>query len=64
MAYFQMEKEKVETKSEEEDIPQEVIKHPLQTSWTLWFYENDRNKSWEDNQVEIYTFNTVEDFWL
>jgi translation initiation factor 4E len=55
--------EKTEASNQIDTVPQEVVKHPLQCSWTLWFYENDRNKSWEDNQVEIYTFNTVEDFW-
>lgn len=41
----------------------ELVKHPLQHSWTLWYYEPDRNKSWEDNQNQVSTFNTVEDFW-
>lgn len=46
------------------EIPPEcLIKHPLQHSWTLWYYENDRNKSWEDNLSEITSFDTVEDFW-
>lgn len=27
------------------------------------YYEPDRNKSWEDNQNQVSTFNTVEDFW-
>ncbi|XP_071455670.1 eukaryotic translation initiation factor 4E-like [Hetaerina americana] len=43
--------------------PEQLIKHPLQNIWTLWFYENDRSKSWEDNQREITSFDTVEDFW-
>jgi hypothetical protein len=25
--------------------------HPLQHSWTLWFFKNDRGKPWEQNQV-------------
>lgn len=41
----------------------ELVKHPLQHQWTLWYYEPDRNKSWEDNQNKVSTFNTVEDFW-
>lgn len=41
----------------------ELVKHPLQHAWTLWYYEPDRNKSWEDNQNQVSTFNTVEDFW-
>jgi Eukaryotic initiation factor 4E len=41
----------------------ELVKHPLQHSWCLWYYEPDRNKSWEDNQNQVSTFNSVEDFW-
>ncbi|XP_068158971.1 eukaryotic translation initiation factor 4E1-like [Drosophila tropicalis] len=40
-----------------------LAKHPLQNTWTLWYLENDRSKSWEDMQNEISSFDTVEDFW-
>ncbi|CAG9560744.1 unnamed protein product [Danaus chrysippus] len=43
--------------------PEFLIKHPLQNTWSLWFYDNDRNKSWEENQIELTSFDTVEDFW-
>jgi translation initiation factor 4E len=43
--------------------PELLNKHPLQNSWTLWFFKNDKNRNWEDNQRSIITFNTVEDFW-
>ncbi|KDR11192.1 eukaryotic translation initiation factor 4E-like [Zootermopsis nevadensis] len=47
-----------------DELPPELqIKHPLQNTWTLWYYENDRNKNWEENQKEIISFDTVEDFW-
>lgn len=46
-----------------EPSPELLIKHPLQNSWTLWFFKNDRNRNWEDNQRPIITFNAVEDFW-
>ena len=29
----------------------------------MWFYKNDRTKSWEDNQNSVINFQTVEDFW-
>jgi translation initiation factor 4E len=29
----------------------------------LWFFKNERNRSWEENQRPIITFSTVEDFW-
>ncbi len=35
----------------------------MQNSWTLWFFKNDRTRSWEENQRPIITFSTVEDFW-
>lgn len=41
----------------------ELVKHPLQHPWTLWYYEPDRTKTWEDNQNKVSTFTTVEDFW-
>jgi len=44
-------------------VPEKVVKHPLQNSWTLWFFKNDKQRSWEDNQKAIITVNTVEDFW-
>jgi len=43
--------------------PVQVIKHPLQNSWTLWFFKNDKGRSWEENQKPIVTVSTVEDFW-
>ncbi|GIY53918.1 eukaryotic translation initiation factor 4E-1A [Caerostris darwini] len=47
-----------------EDVdPELLIKHPLQNMWSLWFYRNDRSKSWEENLMEIITIDTVEDFW-
>lgn len=45
------------------EVSQELIKHPLQHTWTLWYYENDKTKGWEENQREITSFSTVEDFW-
>ncbi|XP_022919028.1 eukaryotic translation initiation factor 4E-1A-like isoform X2 [Onthophagus taurus] len=39
------------------------MKHPLQNCWTLWYFENDRANTWEKNQKEIASFETVEDFW-
>jgi len=39
------------------------MKHPLQNTWTLWFFKNDKSQSWESNQKPVIDFNTVEDFW-
>uniref|UniRef100_A0A1B0AVS9 eIF-4F 25 kDa subunit n=1 Tax=Glossina palpalis gambiensis TaxID=67801 RepID=A0A1B0AVS9_9MUSC len=54
---------KEETKEQEEVRTEHLLKHPLQNTWTLWYLENDRTKSWEDMQNEIMSFDTVEDFW-
>ncbi|KAF4319460.1 hypothetical protein BBO99_00005292 [Phytophthora kernoviae] len=43
-----------------------ATKHPLQHRWVLW-YDNPKKRhsteSWEENLKNVYTFNTVEDFW-
>jgi len=54
--------------SSEDKIAPEIgkelyVKHPLQHSWTLWFFKNDRHQDWEQNQKSIISFDTVEDFW-
>ncbi|XP_052899466.1 eukaryotic translation initiation factor 4E1 isoform X1 [Anopheles moucheti] len=43
--------------------PECLIKHPLQHTWTLWYLEVDRSKSWTDSMNEVTSFSTVEDFW-
>ena len=43
--------------------PEPLMKHPLQNAWTLWFFKNDKSKTWEENQRPIITVTTVEDFW-
>merc|ERR1711874_550641 len=30
--------------------PEKIIKHPLQNAWTLWFFKNDKTRSWEDQR--------------
>ncbi|TNM99974.1 hypothetical protein fugu_013007 [Takifugu bimaculatus] len=39
------------------------IKHPLQNRWALWYFKNDKSKSWTENLRLISKFDTVEDFW-
>ncbi|KAK8779967.1 hypothetical protein V5799_018692 [Amblyomma americanum] len=39
------------------------LKHPLEHSWSLWYYKKDRSRSWQENLLEISSFDTVEDFW-
>ncbi|EDW76928.1 uncharacterized protein Dwil_GK20927, isoform A [Drosophila willistoni] len=51
------------TNTDETVRTEHLFKHPLQNTWTLWYLENDRSKSWEDMQNEITSFDAVEDFW-
>ncbi|OQV24743.1 putative Eukaryotic translation initiation factor 4E [Hypsibius exemplaris] len=41
------------------------IKHPLTTSWTLFYLDPDEAKKfgWTAGNKEVLSFNTVEDFW-
>lgn len=39
------------------------VKHPLQNKWALWFFKNDKAKSWKANLRLVTSFDTVEDFW-
>ena len=47
--------EKVKVNGNEDDAsvgaPERYIKHPLQNAWTLWFFKNDKSRTWEENQV-------------
>ncbi|GIY46847.1 eukaryotic translation initiation factor 4E-1A [Caerostris extrusa] len=52
-----------ENAAETEMTAEMRMKHPLQNVWSLWFYKNDRTKTWEENLTEIASFDTVEDFW-
>ena len=49
--------------AEETADPDLLIKHPLQNTWALWYFKNDKRNNWLDNQKVITTFSTVEDFW-
>ncbi|KAK8765632.1 hypothetical protein V5799_031759 [Amblyomma americanum] len=43
--------------------PEERLKHPLEHRWSFWYHTNDRNRTWQENLLEIASFDTVEDFW-
>ena len=49
--------------AEETNDQELLIKHPLQNTWALWYFKNDKRNNWLDNQKVITTFSTVEDFW-
>ncbi|KAJ8669056.1 hypothetical protein QAD02_000315 [Eretmocerus hayati] len=58
-----VDKKEKDDASPEEFPPELLIKHPLQHTWTLWYFEQDKNKSWEESQRLITNFDTAEDFW-
>ena len=39
------------------------MKHPLEHAWTFWYFRNDKSRSWEENQINLATVDTIEDFW-
>uniref|UniRef100_A0A8V0XMY5 Eukaryotic translation initiation factor 4E n=1 Tax=Gallus gallus TaxID=9031 RepID=A0A8V0XMY5_CHICK len=58
------EEEKTEpAPTQEVASPEQYIKHPLQNRWALWFFKNDKSKTWQANLRLISKFDTVEDFW-
>uniref|UniRef100_A0A3B3R2J5 Uncharacterized protein n=1 Tax=Paramormyrops kingsleyae TaxID=1676925 RepID=A0A3B3R2J5_9TELE len=42
--------ENVEETNQEVLSPEPYIKHPLQNRWSLWFFKNDKSKTWQANQ--------------
>merc|ERR1719238_857166 len=46
-------------------VPRDIaeMKHPLENAWTFWYYRNDKTCSWEENQINLATVDTIEDFW-
>ena len=49
--------------AEKSSLPLEAYKHPLESTWTFWYYNDKRDKSWEENLVELGDFSYAEDFW-
>ena len=39
------------------------MKHPLNNVWAFWYFSNDKTRSWEQNQHNLSTVDTIEDFW-
>lgn len=42
-----------------------VQKHPLQHTWCLWvlMHKQSTKDNWQNSQMNVHAFNTVEDFW-
>ncbi|KAH9362824.1 hypothetical protein HPB48_015213 [Haemaphysalis longicornis] len=43
--------------------PGSLHKRPLKHRWSLWFCRKDEHRSWEENMMEVTSFQTLEDFW-
>jgi len=39
------------------------LKHPLHNHWSFWYFQNERNRSWTENQVQIGAIGSIEVFW-
>ncbi|KAJ6667828.1 hypothetical protein lerEdw1_016149 [Lerista edwardsae] len=50
-------------KARREAAVEPFSKHPLQNRWVLWFFKNDKSKTWQENLRLVTKFDTVEDFW-
>ncbi|GAM21844.1 hypothetical protein SAMD00019534_050190 [Acytostelium subglobosum LB1] len=51
---------------EQKEFDTNMIKHPLQHRWSLWFDHRSQKTSqddWADALKKIISFDTVEDFW-
>jgi len=46
-------------------VPRNIVlmKHPLEHPWSFWYFKNDKSLSWERNQQNVATVDTIEDFW-
>jgi len=46
-------------------VPRHIaeMKHPLENTWTYWYYMNDKSIGWEANNVQLKEVDTIEDFW-
>jgi len=53
----------LENTTEAENSRQEGSKHPLQHSWSFWYFKNDKTRDWKDNLIKIHDVHSVEDFW-
>ena len=54
----------LEVSGDFDDIFESIdYKHPLEFSWTFWYFTLNPGKSWRDNLEMLTTVSTVEDFW-
>ncbi|OQR69269.1 eukaryotic translation initiation factor 4E-like, partial [Tropilaelaps mercedesae] len=51
------------TNSLTKTLPAADVKHPLQDIWVFWYYQGDKKKSWYENLLQLWEFDTAEDFW-
>ena len=44
-------------------LDETYVKHPLNNSWSLWFFKTGKSANWADNLKYIADVGAVEDFW-
>jgi len=46
-------------------VPRHIaeMKHPLASTWTIWYRGNKKERTWDQNYNSIVSVSTVEDFW-
>lgn len=51
------------TEQEQEQPAATQALYPLKRSWTWWYLNDERSKTWEERLKKVYTFSTVPEFW-
>jgi len=46
-------------------VPRHIaeMKHPLSSTWTIWYHGNNKERTWDQNYRAIVSVSSVEDFW-
>lgn len=49
-----LEDKPISTAQDEQLPPTIIMKHPLENTWTMWYFKNDKqSKEWVDNLKEV-----------
>lgn len=39
------------------------MKHPLEFTWVLWYFKQEKGRDWLESQKQVASIDTAEDFW-
>ncbi|EGC30364.1 hypothetical protein DICPUDRAFT_41544 [Dictyostelium purpureum] len=62
----EQEEQQEEEQEQQTENPENLIKHPLQNRWSLWYdYQSGKinPEHWVDSLKKVISFDSVEDFW-